>query len=504
MPINVDPPALRPRKEMTAEEIVQALEAMNRHERPPDPDSPPVLEMQAEPVEVEADPPPAPEPEIEFSDNLMRGMAKRPQTADAVSFRSNGESVSAPPPPSRGAKSLDEFRKKSPPINLETDEMKAMLAELEAAQNRDRQRQSGDRRRWWGAKAGEAASMAIGGLGPSGVGPMPQRTRFESNDKSDLFTKRENMRKTDINAKVDQRGQDQRVFTAENNAFSREQIEGDKLDFKARDREDKQEYDWEKLNLVEWGKNTRTDKLIRAGLAGKILSQFAQSANQGAKTDTVYANQQAMRQIPGFEQIKPSDAVDHTEGAKLAAAEEAFAQVANKISTGLRRNGRAFFQSTEWKNVAGDYMALNQVLNHLNANGVMNFKDKDNNDIQIGNAQEFVQYVLGNGPDVLDNAVNTMRISTDAKMQMHGYKRAKGPWQAKQPSAYLPQAAGSGQGGGQRVPMDPNAAGELMPWIEGKGDFPQLKPPSVAPQGGSLAGKKFKWDPVQRKMVQVN
>lgn len=346
------------------------------------------------------------------------------------------------------------------------------------AQDKDRAKSKGDRRRYYGLMAGQAVSSGMGGLSE-----VPHKLPDAYNEEAAVT------RKAKLSDAM-QTGEMKRQNPAEEREvkqlLAREKMLADaekalaERQRKIDESNAKLEWDKNKTGIIEGGKNARTDKLIRAGLAGKIMSMYAQAGRGGEKADADYANKQATYQIPNWDQLKPNSPTDHSRGAELAGAEEAFWQVGKTLSDGLRKNGRAFPQSTEWKNVAGDYMALNQALNFLNHNGVMNFKDKDNNDVQIGNAQEFMQYVLNNGPDVLDHALDTMRKSTDARMFNLGYKRSNGDWSPKKPSNYINPSLGGG-GGSNRNPIDPNVGGKFMPWIEGKGDFPPIAPPNANP-----------------------
>lgn len=358
-----------------------------------------------------------------------------------------------------------------------TDEIKKLLEDLDVAQAKDKTKKKGDRRRYWALMAGEAASAGFQNRKMQDVGtppPAPDETTavLQRGKFSDTLQTGEMKRQNP----AEERELKDLLKRLELQKKAEEALKN--RNWKDDDREDKQEFTGGVEEMKEHGRNKRTDKLIRAGLAGKILQMYSSASTAGARSDAEYANKQATYQIPEWDQMKPNSQGDHTDGAKLAGAEKAFNEVGKRLADGLRKNGPAFLRSTEWDEVAGDYMALNQVLNHLNNNGVMNFKDKDNNDVQIGNAQALVQYVLQNGPEVLEHAMATMRTSTDAKMSQFGYKRHAGQWNPKNPKDYAGQGAG---GGSARNHIDPNAAGGLGKWAIEGGDMPPVAPPTATP-----------------------
>lgn len=363
--------------------------------------------------------------------------------------------------------------------DFNTKEIKDLISQLEAAQGKNAEHKDRGRAQAYALNAGEVVRAGFLREKPN-LTPIPGKKSHDyakdveqkARLSNDLQTGEEKRQNPDYERALKQ-------YLAEEKA--KEDRAKQKRTFDQSDKQlDVKNTQQNKVEgMKEGGRNARNDKLIRAGLAGKILGMYSSAGKSGAQADADYANKQATYQIPNWDQRKPNSPTDHSRGAELAGAEDAFWQVGHALSAGLRKNGAAFPQSTEWKNVAGDYMALNEALNFLNHNGVMNFKDKENNDIQIGNAQELIQYVTQNGPEVLDHAMETMRTATDARMNNLGYARHSGEWNPKTPSGYIEGA--SGGGGSNRSPISPGALKPLGNWVDKGGEPPIVAGPNAQP-----------------------
>lgn len=378
-------------------------------------------------------------------------------------------------------------------------EIQGLLSDLEKQQNIQDMKQHTGRMQAYALNAGEAVRSGFLQEAPHYVDVPPKydtgkaaETRMMLGDK---------LKNTESKWTAEELDRQLKQYLGEEGNKTKEDIASKNIEEKKSEAEQKKELE----HMKEGGRNERTDKMVRAGLAGKALGINATAGSQGARADAEFANRQAERQIPMYAQVKPNTATDQTTGAELSGSMKGMEDKAGEMIHIMRTKGRNFPQSTEWKNLASDYMTINQLLNRLNQNGVMNFKDKENNDVQIGNAQEFFQYVLGNGPDVLEHSIKGMRLVTNARMYQHGYEYDPN-WKPKSPSEYMPQSSG---GGMSRSGVDPNAAPAAADWaITGKNPptfnnpAKEVKAPDV--KTGGPQKRKFHWDAQQGKMLDQN
>lgn len=406
--------------------------------------------------------------------------------------------------PNDGPKSRDQSG--ADKHDVETKKISDLLNELDAAQQDDMHKARMSRMSEWFARGGEAFSSGIGGLPMTSVSTQPltplpskaaavgQRIKLGEEMKQDLF-KRENPELERQNHLVIETNHDSTKLTAEQQREAAAKLLKDYEEAQSNDRLGK------RLGVTQ----SEGDKNRAAGLVRPVIAANAAAGQTGAKADAGAANDQATRQIPGWEQIKPNSAQDHTKATDNASANNTMQTVGTKMIGAMRKNGRNFPASTEWKNLSGDYMLLNQALNHLNHNGVMNFKDKENNDVQIGNAQDFVQYVQNNGPDVLEHQLGSLQNKTVAENEAMGYKpwdAKKGSWAPKGASGYL-GGMSSGGGSSQSGPVqDPNVVNDVIDSVNKGKKMPAFKssPSSKAPDASGdlkfdetkvVGGKKY-------------
>jgi len=474
----VDPPNLKKRKALTDEQILEALDAMGRGERPPEPDAPAVRAMSADPVEIEAQPEaPARDPSSEVVDT---GPVRGPEVVGAdVHARSRGAPVQRGDEGPEEESSIKEALKqtiKSNPYKTSA-EIEGIIKDLEDAQARDRRGNAIDRIQAWNVKAGSALSSGMGGLQENNV-PMPPRTSRAA-DVANSASLKDKLQTGEQKRQNPEQERNLKELLETMKLVEDLDKNNKKIKATKEEHEAARTYDEGKTNKVEGGKMERAKIMSRTQFGTKAMGIDASKGNQTARSDAEFASRQAERQIPMYRQLKANSATDQTQGAELSGSMKGMEDKAGQMIQVMRKYGRNFPQSTEWKNLASDYMAINQLLNRLNQNGVMNFKDKDNNDVQIGNAQEFVQYVLGNGPDVLEHSVKSMRLITNARMFQHGYEYDPN-WKAQTPKDYMGQTTG----GNLRTGVDPNAAPAAADWaITGKNP-PKFNNPAQDIKGG--------------------
>lgn len=385
-------------------------------------------------------------------------------------------------------------------------EIDKLLKEVEASQDKQRKRQGHGRAQAYAINAGEA--MRAGFMGEKGNYvdvPAKYDVAAGTEKKIALGDKLKNAAmnyeskedERDLRKLLGEEGNKNKANIAHEGNVTKENVENSKI-----------ERDIDKTNQVEGGRNTRNDKLIKANIGRTAMGINAQAGSQGQRADADFANRQAERQVPGYDQIKANSATDQTKAADLAGSQKAINDVAIKAISVMRKNGPNFPKSTEWLKLESTMMTLNEELTKLHANGVMNFKDKDNNDIEIGEPQKFLQYMMQNGPDVLEHAMSNLKMSVDAKMYHHGYK-SNPNWKEKKPSEYLGDASG---GGSSRSGVDPNVAPDVANWALNNGPAPAFNNPAkdVKAPGSSIpprkdsGARKFHWDEKTKSMLDQN
>lgn len=387
--------------------------------------------------------------------------------------------------------------------DIEVQKIQQLMDQLDAAQKSDMRHAGMQRHHELGLLAGGAVSSGIAGL-PQTVIPEDHRPSAGAQQAQKIkmydellnsLSKRENPEKERENKIVIQ---DKRDATTED-------VAGKKIEAQAEEEAKKKTFKHEERKQHEEFVGSEGNKNRAAGLIRPVVAAEAKAGNSQNNSDARFANDQAKMQIPGYDQIKPNSDTDHTSGADIAGSNNVMQDVGSKMIKTMRENGRNFPQSTEWKKLASDYMTINQALNHLNRNGVMNFKDKDNNDVQIGNAQEFFQYVQNNGPEVLQHALDTLNMSSDAQMYARGYKRNKDA-KIKTAKDYMGQSSSGGQTKSGPL-QNPNTLPAIIDSVNKGTPMPELRDTPMSnglPERKDSGGVKARWDPQKRHMVDQN
>lgn len=370
------------------------------------------------------------------------------------------------------------------PQDFKTEDIKKLLGEMDQAQANDKRGNHHARAQAFALRAGQAVSHGVGGVDAQDI-PIPDKynetkgVEAKSNQYDKLLSGEEKRQNPESEREMRQLLKDMDVTSKEKVALAERER-------KIKEDEDRLQRDKDKVNQTEGGKLQRAKITAAAVLGGKALGISAQAGQGNAKADAEYAGRQAERQVAGWDDVGPHSATDETAGAHLASSEAAIQAIGRKASQVMRKNGPNFPQSTEWKKLESTMMSINQEFTKAHANGVMNFKDKENNDVEIGDPQKFVQYAMQNGPDVLDNALDNMATTTDAKMGALKYRRNT-KWTPKLPSDYIKDSSG---GGSAKAGIDPNVLGGLADWAisGGKGNPPRFNEPNkdvggMIPQG---------------------
>lgn len=182
---------------MSDEEILAALEAMKRGERPADPDEPLVAKMDADPVEVKAD--------VSKKDLPQNDLMAPPEAQESM-----------------GLRAVDEFERRVPPTDKGMDEVQRLLKEYEDATGRDKRSNAIDRMQAWNVMAGSAVSSGIGGL-PENRVSMPPKYKASPSAK-DRFEMNETVRKHNMDTDKGDKDRLGRVYIAKENNFTKEEI----------------------------------------------------------------------------------------------------------------------------------------------------------------------------------------------------------------------------------------------------------------------------------------
>lgn len=367
--------------------------------------------------------------------------------------------------------------KPKPHQNFHTEEIDKLLKDLETAQASDKAKNKGSRRAAWAQIGEEAATVGIGGLQPSAtrVPMVPKHSdsadvKDRINEYDKLLTGEEKRQNPE-----EERDLKDRIKAMELKA-ALDRLEAQQK-FKHTERTDQNEFVAEEHNKDRGVRVSEGDKNRAAGIGKTVLTIGSQADTQANRAAGEQAKNQAERQIVGRIDLAPHSATDKTQQAEIDGAWRGFEVTAKRMIDVMRKEGRNFPGSTAWSNLASDYMTLNQIQNHINRNGVMNFKDKDNNDVQIGNAQDFLRFVQNNGPDILEHNLKTQHIVIDQNAKAHGYGPLDDNWT---PKTFQDYYHGAGGGKSSVITQDPNITPKMMDWINsgGKGAFPAMKDPS--------------------------
>ncbi len=496
----VNGPSLRPKRDLSIDDLL----AVQQGRRPADPDITFAPEtISSSPVES-AESAPVIEPDI----------------VKAFLYSESGEPV-------KNAK--QKIPISSPPEYDGAKEIEGLLAQLEKSQNNDRQLNKLSRIQAWNTMAGSAVSSGMGGLKENHV-EMPDRIKegAQVKERAELGDKLKNSKanreflgtKKDLNVQkyssgaidLDNKGNLNNPLSGESKYIhdtwkavygfdAPEGLSGADLmearpDFKQhminKHQKAKLDQDESQFTRGETGKLERTKIGAAAMLGGKAMGINAAAGQGGSRAIAENAKNQSERQIAGWDDTAPHTATDETKGAHIAGSEAAIQSVGRKAVDIMRRNGPNFPKSTEWRKLESTMNTLHEEFNKAHENGVMNFGDKDNRVVEVGDPQSFGQFALQNGPDVLEHALDNMAMSVDAKMATLKYRRNK-DWKAKSLEDYL-GAYGSG-GGMLRGGVDPNVVGGVIDSAlsGGRKPMPKFNNPSDDVRGSK--GASSEWNP---------
>ena len=446
-------------------------------------------------------------PEQISDEELLRGLeqaswrgSRIPAAADEstgrvedISSRPSVDGVSVQADPQSRGPVYSESVKRPSKIAAENDpertgrlsetEIKDLLGQLDSAQNEQKSRKNGER--------GTALAIMLGNTFLRNAGiqvadpHLPEKYDV-AKGKAEQIQLGDKMRNTTehwedrdliraLNDKINQNNNQ----TKRDNVVVQEHGKDQRLD-------QTQDYDASKTNKLEGGRDRRTaannaGAMERTKVAGAFgigrtaLTANASAGNVGARADAEYGNRQAERQVAGLRNLGPHTSGDETKAAHLFGAYSAVDAVGRKAVEIMRKEGPNFPQSTAWQKLESTMVGLHEDMNKLHEEGVMNYGDKANREAETGDPQSFKNWVMANGPDLLEHALDTARTSTSARLRPLKYDidpNAK----LRNPSEFTHGAAG----GSARVGVDPNSAGAIGKWAAegGQGQFPQINNPS--------------------------
>lgn len=357
-----------------------------------------------------------------------------------------------------------------------TEEIKNLLSDLEKAQEKDRTKKRGDRRRYWGLMAGEAVSAGLGNRPMRDVGTPPA-----------AYGEAEAIKQMAGMSDVLQTGEMKRQNPAEERELkellAREKIIADaekalaERERKAEELKSKQEQQTKIEGMKESGRMKRHGEEMRLGVLRGLWGQ--QTGINARIADEAFkeAAKQAERQVKDIVWEKPVSAGQSQEATKMIMSASRTKALGRQALALLEKDprGELFWGSETRAMLKAAIRSTADANVKFGGNGVANGKDMENSLAMMGSLESLEHFVSANGVAALRQFLdNVDRQVWDSIGSVGGRPRQPGEKMKQLPN---PSEYGAG---GRYGPAQSSTPGEAMEFIEkgsGQGAAPFIQQP---------------------------
>lgn len=442
--------------------------------------------------------PPSPSDHVYMPEEEVIGETE-PQADEPIGANGDAKAPAAPPKNPRllAIESMLTSMKRGPEEKFSPDpETDALMRQLEEAQARDRDRNATSRQQAWNLMAGGAVSSGIGGLDPVRVN-MPEhiseadQVRQRADVKDKLYAgqfRRENPEKErDLRETL----QLMKLLEDYNKTITTEEGKGarqeDNQEFKSSEGEKGRTFKATEGSKARGFKASENEKDRRLGIVrevGKQKISDSRSAEQAGKE----AARDARHQFRDYVWEVPVTDVVHnraSQAVSFAAKTKALAQQAKKLLDEDPR-GLLFWGSDVRAKLKSAIIATAEANVKLGGNGVATGKDIENSLAMMGNLDSKEAIISDNGRAALDGFINNIDSGIEESLASLGARRRR----SDEPYIKMSDAVSGGGGGGSGKSgpvnqLDPSSVEDYV----NKGGPAIPGAPKRAPKGKFVNGK---------------